>query len=56
VASIALSMVMLAYAGNAPSPWLAGAPMFTYMVLGAAIPIYGYRVERLKRKLLANPD
>lgn len=55
VLSIAASVAMLAFAGNSPNPLLAGAPMFVYMVLGAAIPIYGYRIERAKQRLLATP-
>jgi peptidoglycan/LPS O-acetylase OafA/YrhL len=56
VASIVLSVAMLAFGGKVPHPLLAGAPMFVYMVLGAAIPLYGYRVERARQRLLARPD
>lgn len=52
VASVALSLAMLAFAGNEPHPLLAGAPMFVYMILGVALPIYGYRVEAAKQRLL----
>ena len=51
--SITLSGVLLSLEGLRYGPLLAGLPMYVYMGLGAAIPLHMLRVERRKRRAMA---
>jgi uncharacterized membrane protein len=51
--SVALSLWLLTYDDPRHAPITAGLPMYAYMLLGVAIPVYAQRVERRKRAALA---
>lgn len=51
--SVILSLVLLAFDDVRYGPGVAGLPMYVYMGLGVAIPIYAARVDRAKRRAMA---
>jgi uncharacterized membrane protein len=51
--SVVLALWLLAFAHPRDAPVTAGLPMYAYMLLGVAIPVYAQRVERRKRAALA---
>lgn len=51
--SIAISLVLLSLEGARYGAVVAGLPMCVYMGLGIAIPIYATRVDRAKRRAMA---
>ncbi len=53
--SVALSAWLLLYDDPRSAPVTAGLPMYTYMLLGVAIPIHAKRVERRRNAALARP-
>lgn len=52
--SIAISLVLLSFEGARYGPFVAGLPMYVYMLLGAAIPLHMSRVERARQRVLAD--
>jgi uncharacterized membrane protein len=50
--SVALSLWLLTYPTPYVAPVTAGLPMYAYMLLGVAIPIYAAGIERRKKALL----
>ena len=53
VLSIVASLWLLVRDGAQPDHLLAGLPMYVYMGLGLAIPVYATRVDRAKRRAMA---
>jgi uncharacterized membrane protein len=51
--SVAISLWLLTYDHPNAAPVTPGLPMYAYMLLGVAIPVYAAGVERRKRQALA---
>lgn len=51
--SIAISAVLLSFEGERYGPFVAGLPMYVYMLLGAAIPLHMARIERARKRAMA---
>ena len=51
--SVVIAAWLLRYDDPRVAPVTAGLPMYTYMLLGVAIPVYASRVERRRKAVLA---